>query len=265
MGPKRKRDEPETITYGSEVPWLQSLVHMKDPRRFEDFYGDKIGRDPALAAFTNEEVLAEASKALYLLHHHLDNGGEILRHLGFDSRTNEDAALVKQLGARRSQWQGVILNKFFLLHVKELVRKWHVANAWREFSSLSAEERQQVWMVAYDEDPKRMATSMFKPVIGILDIFNTFNHDLDLEVDKTRMKAVRIMLRNKYMYGCEITWENRVRSEKKDTCFNAWVAYAGIPDFASTLVAVADMPITSKLLSVQLGSESKKSKVVPEM
>jgi hypothetical protein len=55
---------------------------------------------------------------------------------------------------------------------------------------------------------------MFKPVIGVLDMANVFNEELE-EEDRVRMSAVRIMLRNKYLFGCEITYTQRILVNKK--------------------------------------------------
>jgi len=215
MVSKRERDEDGTITYGSSVPWLQPIVHKSSNRTSGFTHDNSIDRDPALDGFTNADVITEASKVDYLLHHHLSNKSEILRSIGLVPGMDEHQFFDKQLSLKQSQWKGAVLNKFLLPHVQELIRKWHVANAWRSFKTLDEEERQGIWLHAYDADPKRMAISMFKPVIGGMDTFNSFNRDLELDGDRANMRAVRIMLRNKYLFGCEITYTHRIAAEKK--------------------------------------------------
>jgi hypothetical protein len=51
---------------------------------------------------------------------------------------------------------------------------------------------------------------MFKPVIGVLDIENVFREELESDEDRARMRAVRVMLRDKYLLGCEITYTHRI-------------------------------------------------------
>jgi hypothetical protein len=214
MAPKRKHEEPAVITYGSDAPWLRTIFDPPEYQRTEALDSNKSGRDPALPAFANHEVIVEMSKLLYLLYHQIKFKNVTLRHFGLELGSNEHVALTKQLNLKQSQWKGAILNKFFLPHVQELQRRWLVANAWRSFTSLPAEERQQIWLNAYDEDPILMTISMFKPVVDVLDIFNTFNLNV-AEEDMGKMRAVRIMLRNKYLFGCETTYEHRIKTEKK--------------------------------------------------
>jgi hypothetical protein len=56
---------------------------------------------------------------------------------------------------------------------------------------------------------------MFKPVIGVLDIENVFRDELESDEDRARMRAVRVMLRDKYLLGCEITYTHRILVNKK--------------------------------------------------
>jgi hypothetical protein len=215
MALKRKHEDPAMITYVAEIPWFRCLVTLSSLDRSEDLNPDESVRDPALAVFTNNKIVEEVSKLLYLVHHQVKDSSKLLQYLGLDSISHEDVALTKQLNLRQSQWKSAILNKFLLPHVKELERRWHVANAWRSFTTISTEERKRIWLDAYDEDPKGITTSMFKPVIGILDTDSIFNGGLDCVEDRAKMRRVRIMLRNKYLFGCEITYEHRVKTTKK--------------------------------------------------
>jgi hypothetical protein len=220
MTSKREREEPVSITYGSIVPGLQSLIHKSTHRTHSGEIVDAADQDPVLDGCINDEATLEASiwevaRVDYLLHHHLVNRSEILDSFGLLPGMKKHQHLDKQLSLKQSQWKGAILNRFFLPHVQELVRKFCVANPWRSFGSLPGNERWQMWLNAYDADPKRMATSMFKPVIGVLDTSNAFSRNLEEEEDRTRMRAVRIMMRNKYLFGCEITYAHRIAVDKK--------------------------------------------------
>jgi hypothetical protein len=139
----------------------------------------------------------------------------VLQALGLERGMEKYHDIDKQLNLKQSQWKGAILNKFLLPHVQELVRQWHVAHAWCSFKTLDEDQRRQIWLDAYDADPKRMATAMFKPVIGVLDTANVFKADLEEDEERARMGAVRIMLREKYLFGCKITYTHRILSNKK--------------------------------------------------
>jgi hypothetical protein len=217
MPPKRKREqEPGEIIYGNAVPWLLPLINKSfNLAPTEDL--DPNPRDPSLTAFTDDEVIWQAAKVIYLLDHTIEANGNLsdtLQAVGIEPDTSNHKAWVRKISLKQTQWKAAVLNKFMFDHVKETERKWLVANVYRTFGSLSTEDREKIWMDAYDTDPKRIITSMWKPVIGVLDIANIFNPDCGDE-DRIRMNTIRTMFRDKYLYGCQITYKNRIEVDRR--------------------------------------------------
>ncbi|KAF1953586.1 hypothetical protein CC80DRAFT_551231 [Byssothecium circinans] len=267
MPPKHKLmdEEPTAIVYGDAIPWLQSSIKKAidlSSANDEDF---GLGpRDSSLSAFTDDEVVFEAAKVAYLLDHKLDAKGNLadtLRSIRAGPETPNHKAWAKKISTKQTQWKAAILHKFLVEHVKEVIRKWQVRNAWKTFSKLPDSEREKVWMAEYNEDPKGTIVAMMKPVIGVLDTANTFNTELGDAEDQTRMSAIRVMLRNKYLFGCEITYRNRVMVDRVNDCSREWAAYAQRDTFTNTSVHIADMPINSKSLPIMPTSQTKKQKL----
>ncbi|KAF2644797.1 hypothetical protein P280DRAFT_546219 [Massarina eburnea CBS 473.64] len=234
MSPKRKYEEPTAIVYGANVPWLQPLVEAIDPT-------------------SDDKVVWESAKVAYLLHHALDAEGNLsdaLQSIGAGPETPKHKTWVKKISAKQTQWRQAILHKFLFDHVKEVIRKWHVANAWKTFGALPPEERDKIWMAEYDADPEGTIVSMMKPVIGILDTSNVFKLDLADNEDRTKMRAIRNMLRSKYRFGCEITFKHRILKDRKDLSSKEWASYATHENPSNTIVPIADLPIKSKALPV---------------
>ncbi|PVI06069.1 hypothetical protein DM02DRAFT_649980 [Periconia macrospinosa] len=264
MPPKRKYQESTTIVYGAEVPWLQPLAtSIEEPTSPTQ---DTLPSNPS-AATPADDVIWESAKLAYLLYHKLDvdaNLAHVLNYVGVNEDTPEHNKWAKKISLKQTQWKGAILNKSLLDHVKEVVRKWHIAHAYKSFKALEQEERERIWMQEYDKDPKRIITAIMKPVIGVVDMANVFNPELTEEEDRAKMSAVRVMLRNKYLFGCEVTYKHRILENRVDACSREWVAYPDLEAFAHTIVPIANVPIRLQLPPVQSNSATKKQKVEAE-
>ncbi|OAG07964.1 uncharacterized protein CC84DRAFT_1173548 [Paraphaeosphaeria sporulosa] len=264
MPPKRKRAEPEEQdeehrkpTYASEVDWLACLT---DPSR-DVSTSTEIAKEE-----TNTALITAACKLTYVLYHNVQAQeclATILQSLN-KSGTEDDAELTRVAKSSQSAWKAHVVNKFLIPHVKEIVRKWCVARPYKNFGSLPASDRIQLWFKVYDYDPKSTVVSMWKPVIGVLDLGLIFRTDLPPE-DDVKMKAVRQMLRHKYYFGCECTYKYSVADPKKaekSKTLQDWASYAKYSDYASGIVPFADMPISPKTLAIYPSeAPAKKTKV----
>lgn len=219
MPPTRKRAEPDKNenenqipTYSSEVAWLACLTDpSKDFDANEEIANGEI----------NNALITEACKLSYILYHNIqaqDCLPKILQSLN-KSGTEDETELTRVAKSKQSAWKAHVLNKFLLPHVKEIVRKWCVARPYASFGSLPASDRNKLWLEAYDASPKGTVISMWKPVIGVLDLGLIFRTDLPDE-HNTNMAAVRQMLQQKYCFGCECTYKYSVADTKKVS--DAW-------------------------------------------
>jgi hypothetical protein len=157
MPPKRKHHEPTAITYGAAIPWLQTLLNpSSNIETWLDASTGSLIRHPSLPDSPDLSIATEAAKVDYLLHHQLSKKASLLQALGLERGMEKFHDVDKHLNLKQSQWKGAILNKFLLSHVQELVRQWHVAHAWCSFKMLGEEERRQIWLEAYDAEPKRV-------------------------------------------------------------------------------------------------------------
>lgn len=210
MPQKRKRTETAAASaapiYASEVEWLRGLVHR------DTSYYDAINADD-----TNTKLIVEACKLTYILHHDIeahDCLSLLLQSLNKGDGCDSANDVMKEARLKQSSWKGHILNKFFLPHVKELKRRWEIAHPYASFASLSDKEHTRTWMEPYDSDPESIASKMLKPVIMVLDLNNIFAV-VPMTEDAKKMHAVRIMLRQKYWYGCYCTYKHSVAVDEK--------------------------------------------------
>lgn len=218
MASKRKLEVPSAIVYGSSVPWLHPLLHEATNAAVCEDDIEGFSRDPTLAAFDDDDIVWETAKVAYLLYHNLSPETtlyETLRAIGVARDTDEHKAWVKKLAQKQTAWRNTILHKNLHAHVEEVKRKWLVANAWKTFAALPDEERETIWRDAYDADPKGIAISILRPIIGVLQIPNVFQRDQDDEEDQFKMRMVRDMLREKILFGCETVYKYRIMTNKK--------------------------------------------------
>lgn len=231
MPPKRKHKEPAgAIVYGAEIPWLQPL-----PSNSEDPANE--GPTPNSSIPTSltppDEVIREAAKLSYLFYHRLDPSDFLLRalsHIGIQPHTPTYDTKIKQTSKNYTKWKAAILGKFLRKHVDEVIHKWRTSNARKSFEALGVDARGQIWMAEYDKDPEGMVAAMWKPVIDALDLANVFNTEVTDERDRERMKGVRVMLRNKYLFGCEITFKY---GDRKDMTVGVQCFPLGCGEFAN--------------------------------
>ncbi|KAJ4305019.1 hypothetical protein N0V90_000548 [Kalmusia sp. IMI 367209] len=245
MNSKRKRigdpgEEQETLVYASEVPWLRCLT---------DKSGGQTSCDEIKDDDANKDLIWEACRLVYLLYHNLhedSNLPSILEDLN-RSHIQTSTELTKAAKLHQSQWKTHILNKYLMPHISEIMRKWHVAHPYASFDSLSDTERVKLWMDVYDADPRATITAMYRPVIKVLDVPHIFDRNSISDADVAKMKAIQVMFRRKYCFGCESTYRYRIKPpDNKNKCFDDWMNYAKIGGHASDIVPFGNLPISPK-------------------
>lgn len=214
MPPKRKHVENADYEgaqsdpiFASEVDWLDCLTHPSKAL---------IPDGEAAEEKTNTKRIMEACRLTYILYHDVQEHEcltAILKHLN-KSSTEDDRERVRVAKHAQAIWKSYVVNKFLLPHVKEVVRKWSVAHQYASFKKLPKSERHKLWVEAYDLAPEKTVIAMWKPLINVLDVANIFRMDLPTEAD-AKMRAVRHMLKEKYLFGCECTFEHTVVTDQK--------------------------------------------------
>ena len=139
MAPKRKadeasndaaQDESSTILYGKDAFWLKGLVG-KSPNDSRDLMGNGPvpPRDPAVAAYTDEQLCDAAFKVAYLLDNNLTPKMEydVFKWLGIHPTSDTCALLCKGMRYEQGKWEKRILN-FALQHVGKSIKRYQAEN-----------------------------------------------------------------------------------------------------------------------------------------
>ncbi|KAF1978457.1 hypothetical protein BU23DRAFT_595635 [Bimuria novae-zelandiae CBS 107.79] len=255
MPPKRKRtgieeEERTSLTYAGEIQWLRWLTHKSE----EQVPYVDIEEDGA-----NQKLLTAACKLVYILYHDIETHdclNSLLRSLN-NGASALNSGSVKAAKVQQSGWKGQIINKFFIPHVKELKRKWEVAHPYASFASLPEPDRIKQWMDAYDADPVAMVAVMLKPIVKVLDLKSIFRTDLVGE-DRSRMRAIQAMLRQKYWFGCACSYKYSVEAMKKGKTLEDWAKYAKIEHTARSIVPMETLPVSAEFIAI--GPSAKKAK-----
>ncbi|KAF2105777.1 hypothetical protein BDV96DRAFT_607983 [Lophiotrema nucula] len=277
MAPKRKAneasndaalDDSPTILYGKDAFWLQGLVG-KSPNDLRNSFQPVPARDPTVAAYTNAELCDAASRVVYLLNHnlHQKNTYDICMWLGIDPLSPTGVVLVRDQRYEQSKWEKRILN-FALKHVGNCIQNYQMENKGKKFHELIADERANYYGEIYHADPKSIATSMFKPVISVLDTSTVFNASTDSTLsqdDKDKMQAVRKMLGLKYIFACGWAYELLMQRITRVqwlwlACWRAYATYGPYrKDWSHSIVRVEDLPVSKAVFAGHPSEASARS------
>ncbi|CAI6340162.1 unnamed protein product [Periconia digitata] len=279
MPPKRNYQESSSIIYGSTVPWLNASNTQSSTSSTAN--EPSIPSTEASSTPIDQDVVMEAAKISYILFHRIELDGVVshaLDYIGVDRSSPSYTQWKKKLTTRQSSWHQATLNGTILSHVQKVAHSYHSANAYKKLQFLPQETRDNIWLNEYDKDPRGTISKIYQPIIGVLDLGSIFNTNLEDEEDRAKMAAMRVMLRNKYLYACQSTFElrgveDKVTKTAKEAkaaqaaavggpakCKRAWEDYDQIDDYAETIVPLENVPICFQLPLAQRVPDPKKAK-----